>query len=216
LSFANFTRDHLPEFQQEIANIIRKARKAKKCFADNTIEIDQLRPDPTEWCRWCANAFKCPAIASTALKVAKKYAPEEVELPAKIHGHEIDNPETISKLLRLAPVLEKCIAGWKNRAREMAFEEGKEIPGYVKTERNGTRKITNALAAWDHVKDFMTMEQFFSAVGDISAVKFEEIVSSTAERGKKKERVSAVMADLFAMGAVSVSNPSQFLKASNE
>lgn len=216
LSVAEFTRDHLPEFQQEIANIIRKARKAKKCFGDNTISIDQLRPDPQEWCRFCANAYRCPAISAAALKIAKRYVENTVEVPDEVHGHAMDDPEVISKLLKLAPVVEKCIAGWKNRARQMAFEEGLDIPGYVRVERNGSRKITNASVAWDHVKDFMTMDQFFSAVGDISASKFEEIVSSTAERGKKKERVSTIMAELFAAGAVSVSNSSQFLKASNE
>lgn len=215
LLFASFTRDNVAEIQQEIANTIRKARKAKECWTKGEISVDMLSASP-DHCRWCANAHRCPAVASTAIKVVERYAEEPLTLPEIVHGSEINNPETISNLLKLAPILEKCISGWKNRAREMAFEEGLDIPGFERAERGGIRKITNPVAAWDRVKDMMSIEQFLAALGDISAAKFEDAVGSTAPRGKKKELISTVMSDLFADGSVHVSNGSQFLRATHE
>lgn len=214
LLFAEFTRDNIDEFQQEIADTIRAARRAKRAWTDGSISINQLSASPDN-CRWCANAYKCPAVANSAIRVAKSYS-GELEVPDLVHGSEIDDPVLIAKLLKVAPILEKCIAGWKNRAREMVFEQGLDVPGYERAERAGVRKITDPIKAWNQVSGFMSIEQFLSALGDISAAKFEDIVGATAERGKKKALVSKVMADLFSEGAVSMSNPSQFLKATHE
>lgn len=215
LLFANFTRENLAEFQQDIADTIRGARRAKAKWESNSIAITDLSASPDN-CRWCANAHKCPAVTAAAIKVFKRYEDGELEVPDIVHGSEVDDPATIAKLLQIAPILEKCVAGWKNRARELVFEMGMEIPGYERAERAGSRKITDPVKAWEQVSGFMTVEQFLSSLGEISAAKFEDIVGATAERGKKKALVSKVMADLFSQGAVSMSSPSQFLKAKHD
>jgi len=207
--FDVFHRAQVADLVEEISAVITKATKFRSCFESLTIE--DLNP-ASRVCDYCARAGECPAIAAKLMKVAENYGvPDELEIPEVVHGSEIGDPETLSKLLTLAPILEKAISGWKMAARVAAFEHGMDIPDYEVKTRSGRRSITSALAAYGVIKDEVEVEDFLEGIDSFPVTKFEKLVAETAERGKKKGKVADVMSQLEDIGVIKHAEEVQYL-----
>ena len=92
-------------------------------------------------------------------------------------------------MLNVARVLQGWTAGIWERARELAFEEGWDIPGYKKVEVKARREIKEAAAAikvlGSGTKFDLPIEDLLSACSGVSITKLEEVVKAKAPRGKK-------------------------------
>ena len=114
-------------------------------------------------------------------------------------------------MLRVVPIVKKWAAGVEFAARRMAIEDGIEVPGYEVRERKGRRSITSALAAYGAIKDEVPVEDFLEGIEKFPVGKLEKLVSDMTPRGKKKERVAEVMAELHSLGVIEQGKDSQYL-----
>ena len=195
----------------DLSGIIKRAKKVHACF--EKADVSQLIPQ-IKVCNYCRNAGRCPSLAKLAIETAKKYVPDEksfLALPDEIHGSDCVDPATMSEMLKVVPVIKKWAAGVEYAARRMAIEEGEEIPGYEIKERKGRRSITSALAAYGVIKDEVPVEDFLEGIEKFPVGKLEKLVSDMAPRGKKKERVSEVMSELYSLGVIDQAKDSQYL-----
>lgn len=161
-------------------------------------------------CEFCGRKAICPALNSLALTVAKRYDPELL-IPAHLHGSNITNPEMMSTALMIAPVLEKWSSGIRKAAIDMRVKEGKEIPGFELGERRGVRKISNAQAAWDVVKEKISPEEF-AGCADVSLTDLEKAVAAKAPRGEKTAAKLHLEDALRDRDAIEDGAPSHYLK----
>jgi hypothetical protein len=173
VSFASFTRDRLPEMQLRLQTIIKRA-KAGEIF----------NPQPGI-CDYCGNQARCPALAQKALLIANRYS-EGFKLPKNTAAAgEIDNPEDLAALLKLAPIMESWAEGVKSAALDKALNEGWSLPGYRLTERKTPRSITSALQAYEAVKDTVSITDFLAACSKVSVPDLESFYSEGLPRGRK-------------------------------
>ena len=209
--FHTFTRDDVDEIIHAISGVIQRAKKIRACFskADPSLLIPQ-----TKICNYCKNAGKCPSLAKLAAETAIKYAPGEenfLPMPEQVHGSFCDDPEELAKMLRVVPIVRKWASGVEFAARNLAIEEGVDIPGFEVKERRGRRSITSALAAFGVIKDMVNVEDFLDGIDKFPVGKLEKLVSDMTPRGQKKEKVAEVMSELYKLGAVETGKDSQYL-----
>lgn len=185
VSYAKYTRDDIPRIQLRLSTVIRRAKEARKCWAKGeNVPVESLNPTPGV-CDYCANQAKCTAVTKKVLTIAAKYEGDNYPLPEEVHGSLTHDPAAIAQMLRFVPIAEKWAAGVKERAKEMAFDDFIEIPGFECRERAGRKTIKNAAAAWDAVKDKMTIDDFLLLVGDIPFNAIADKLYDQAPRGKK-------------------------------
>lgn len=210
-----FSRDDVPQLIEELSGVIRNAKEVRSCF--DSIDSALLSPQALV-CNYCENSGRCPAVAKMAVDVARKYAPGDSKIEAlpEMHGSNITDPEVMRELLDIAPILKKAVSGWEHRGRQMALEEGIEIPGYEVQERSGRRSITSALAAYGVIKDIVDIEDFLDGIDSFPVTKYEKLIASKAPRGGKKERVAEAMAELSKLGAIKKTSGSKYLSKSKK
>ena len=209
--FHTFTRDDVDEIIHAISGVIQRAKEIRACFskADPSLLIPQ-----TKICNYCKNAGKCPSLAKLAAETAIKYAPGEenfLPMPEQVHGSFCDDPEELAKMLRVVPIVRKWASGVEFAARNLAIEEGVDVPGFEVKERRGRRSITSALAAYGVIKDMVNVEDFLDGIDKFPVGKLEKLVSDMTPRGQKKEKVAEVMSELYKLGAVETGKDSQYL-----
>lgn len=173
VTFATFERDRLPEMQLRLQTIIRRA-KAGEIF----------NPQPGV-CDYCSRQAGCPKLAEKALLVADRYT-QGFKLP-KGGGslEDMNDPASLSLLLKLAPIMESWAEGVKKQALERALNDGWEIPGFRLTERKTPRSITSVLGAYEAVKDTVSITDFLAACTKVSVPDLEKNFAESVPRGKK-------------------------------
>lgn len=212
ISEATYTRasDYM-RLKDRIFKIIEGAKAADRLFESNSFEeLMKILVPSSNNCEYCGRKAICPALNSLALTVAKRYDPELL-IPAHLHGSNITDPEMMATALQIAPVLEKWSSGVRKAAIDMRIHDGKEIPGYELGERRGTRKITNAQAAWDVVKDKISPEEF-AGCADVSLTDLEKAVAAKSPRGEKRAAKTHLEDALRDRDAIEDGAPIHYLK----
>ncbi|NBQ64992.1 MAG: DUF2800 domain-containing protein [Verrucomicrobia bacterium] len=129
---------------------------------------------------------KDDAVQGMTLALAKSYdLAHDAQLPDLFHPRQLATPEKRAQAQRLVPVLEAWCGSVRKHNVEYA-KEGGEIPGYGLTTVQGSRRISDAVAAHNVVKDKLSTEEFMSCV----TVNFKELsdqVAAKAPRGQKQE-----------------------------
>jgi Protein of unknown function (DUF2800) len=164
-------------------------------------------------CEYCANQASCPSLANKALLIAKRYTEDGFPIPDQVHGSKNPDPDEIAQLLRLAPIMETWASGVRKAALDMSLTQGIEIPGFKRMERSGSRKITNALSAYDAVKDTVRVEDFLAACTGISVPQLEEFFAQSQPRGKKAKAKFELECKLKDAGALEEGATVHLLKA---
>jgi superfamily II DNA or RNA helicase len=166
-------------------------------------------------CNWCARLKNCRKWAEFGVELANRYLGEgdKYKLPeTSVHGSEITDPETLTVLWRIAPVLKAATEGWRKAALESRLE-GNDLPGLELFERRGTREITDAPGAYEAVKDVLTAEELLSAA-DLKVGALEKLWQSKQPRGSKKASLDELMMRLTEASAISSGAPTLMLKES--
>jgi hypothetical protein len=121
----------LMDFHADIEDAVSRVVKAIGHGGDVTEPAwSDANLQPSEkGCRWCLAAPKCPALKSSAQRIAKQvFAP----------GVAYD-PEALAETLDFLSILE----GWIKNTREFAYseaEKGRAIPNWKLVEKRATRK----------------------------------------------------------------------------
>lgn len=201
ISFATYTREDIPRIQTRLRGIIKRATEILGKF-DRKEPIDPaiLKPNPNICC-YCANPGRCPALTYIAMEILSKYA-TDFKIPDEVHGSAIDDPETLATLLPWTSVMETWAGGIKKRSKEVVLEEGLTIPGYEIKERAGSKAISSALAAYEAVKDHMTLEEFLGQIGDLPFNSIADVVYNAAPKGKKTKAKNELEDALRDQGAL--------------
>lgn len=175
-------------------------------------------PNPDQFnigkqCTYCGRLATCPKWASFGVEIANRYNEEgkKFQLPAgSVHGTDIEDPETLAVLWRIAPLVKKAAEGWRKAALEKRME-GEDIPGLELYEKSGTREITNAAAAYDAIADRVKPEDFIQAC-DVKITDLEKIFADSFPRGEKGKSKKELMARLTDASAISSGAPQQLLR----
>lgn len=182
MSHHTFKRSDVPNMKLRLNLVIRRAM-------DGDVHPEWYKPQ-AELCEYCARAATCPSVAKLVLSVVGKKRPE-LKVPDKIEFSRKD-PEGIADLLRLAPLMEAIASEIRQSALKINLEDGLEIPGYRRITRNTPRAVTSVIAAWDAIKDAISIEDFLQVCGKVSLPKLEEYFASKAEKGEKGKAMVAL------------------------
>tara|TARA_Y100001956_G_C4084031_1_gene169769 strand:- start:286 stop:1008 length:723 start_codon:yes stop_codon:yes gene_type:complete len=156
VSTSCFTRTEVLLFRDRIRLIVDRA----------TVESPDLNPN-TEACRFCGRRVDCKALADKILPIAKKYASSSSDFSLsfweKMDPEKVSDPETISRMKRVAQVMDRWKSAVDQRALTLAVEEGHAIPGFKLLYRYPTSKISDAADAFEALSDSISPEEFQSA-----------------------------------------------------
>ena len=158
----------------------------------NVIVARATAPEPelnprTEACRFCKNKVSCPALKEQLLPLAKKYESNNfaIDLLKKYSPSAVEDPDVLSRMLEVAPVMEAWAKAAKAKALEVATETGEEIPGYEVRYRSSKAKIEDPQKAFEAIEEHMTAEEFMQAC-DVSIPKLAKKRAESLPRGEKK------------------------------
>jgi hypothetical protein len=214
ITFHTYRREDCARIQLRLSTIIRRAEQFQYVWKGRGgVPVEMFNPQPGN-CEFCANQWKCHAVTAKVFDIARKYGTDGLPVPAKVHGSETEDPEDMAKLLLLLPVVQQWIDGVKARSKQMAFEEGLEIPGFEAKERAGRRTITSASAAWHALVELhpeIGAEDFIARLGPISFNDIAEVAKESAPRGKKTAAQNEFEDKLIEMGVLDQSPPSRYL-----
>jgi hypothetical protein len=192
-----FTRDEIPMLRSRISVIIARA------------ELDQppLNPDPRA-CQYCAAKGTCPALAEKALMIPKG---NHWDLPAELNPGALTDPNQVSKILSIVPVIE----AWAKEVRETALtmaREGHQIPGYSLRHRSGKRVIKDLLPAWDIIhNDFgIELHEFLPACS-VSIGAIEDAVKAKAEKGGGSKLLKQLNSRMAEAGIITTAADVEYL-----
>ena len=206
VSYATFHRTDLPKMKLRLQTVIARAKEGS-------------HRNPQEGvCDYCGNKATCAALAEKVFLIAKKFPREGYTLPElPPEGvSSVEDPETLSKLLKIAPIVEDWAKQVKAYATEKAVNELWEIPGYRLTERSTPRVINNPLAAWNALKDTVKLEDFLAAVSRVSVPDLEKYYAESAPRGKKGQAKQELNNRLIDAEAMTQEGVIHVLKAEKE
>jgi hypothetical protein len=214
VTFHTYERADCDRIKLRLNTIIRRAEQFQSDWnGRQPIPVEMFNPQPN-LCEFCAHQSRCHAVTAKVFDIAKKYGTNGLPVPAQVHGSETDDPEDMANLLQLLPVVQAWIDGVKARSKQMAFEEGLEIPGFEPKERAGRRTITSATAAWDVLSKMvpdMTIDDFLSRMGPVSFNDIADVVKDATPRGKKTAMANQFEDALIEMGVLDQAPPSQYL-----
>jgi len=169
-------------------------------------------------CAWCGRMAVCKAWAQLGIEIANRANKdgEKYELPkgGRLDGEDID-PQTLAVLWRIAPLIKTVSEGWRSLALKKRVEEGMDIPGTELYEKKGTRSITNAMAAYDAIKDKVSPESFIEAC-DVKITELEKVFAATFPRGEKGASKSELTCRLLDASALTSGAPVQLLRESKQ
>ena len=202
VSMGEFTRADMPRIQQEISEIIARARLSREHRAESRpIPLELINPTP-EVCDYCQHVGTCPKVTGLAAQIHQLYKGDDEE-QALVHGSQIEDPHTLAMHLDWAPVLEAWAKGIRRKATEEA-SIGREIPGYTLKSRTGRRTIDDArLAAKLAAENYGVPEEEFLKVCTTTWTGATNLISKHAPRGEKGKRKEAFEAELFEGGGLS-------------
>lgn len=209
-----YVRSDCDRIRLRLSTIIRRGEQFQYVWKNRGgVPVEMFNPQPS-LCEFCRNQWKCHAVTKKVFDIANKYGTDGLPVPTKVHGSETDDPEDMAKLLKLLPVIQAWVDGVKARSKEMAFEEGIEIPGFEAKERAGKRTISSAAAAWDALKEVVpdaNYDEFLASLGTVPFNGVADTVKAHAPRGKKTAAANSFEDKLIEMGVLEQSPPSQFL-----
>ena len=146
-----FRRDDLEEVRFRLRLVVERATEPEPA----------LNPEH-DTCRFCHNRLSCPALRDRLLPIARKHVANDfaVDLLQKYSPSQVKDPEVLSKMMVVAPVMEKWAAEAKKHAAKVAQETGEDIPGYNLAYRSAPQRVKDAQLAYDVLKDNIDPEVF--------------------------------------------------------
>lgn len=170
---------------------IEKARDRIRLIVDRALSDEPKLNPNTESCRFCGRRVDCPALADELLPLARKYDSSSEDFKLALWQNAdpalVTDPTTLSKMKRVAQVVDNWKKAVDKRALELAVEEGLEIPGYNLYYRNPTMKIDDAIEAFKSIENFVSAEDFQNAC-TVSLPNLAKVYAKSANTTVKNAR----------------------------
>lgn len=161
-AYAMMRFEHAPDLPRVTAHLLFGAtRHAEKINFDRDsarahvmavvakVEDPKAKPTPCDYCGWCADRVRCPALTGPAKVVAEGYGDGALGI-ANWHPSEMTNPEQIALALTIwRRVLKKWGESIEFHALEAATKQGLSLPGYDLKTRDGNRYVSDTLRAYE-------------------------------------------------------------------
>lgn len=170
---------------------IEKARDRIRLIVDRALSDDPKLNPNTESCKFCGRRVDCPALADELLPLARKYDSSSEDFKLALWQNAdpalVTDPNTLSKMKRVAQVVDNWKKAVDKRALDLAVEEGLEIPGFNLYYRNPTMKIDDAIKAFKSIENFVSAEDFQNAC-TVSLPNLAKIYAKSANTTVKNAR----------------------------
>jgi len=129
-----YTRDEIENIRFRLRLVVERATRPEP----------ELNPR-TETCRFCSHRLSCPALRQNLLPIAQKHIGNNfaVDLLKKYSPSEVTDPQVLSRMVEVAPVMEKWAQEAKKHAAQVAMETGNEIPGYQLRYRKAQKRLSD-------------------------------------------------------------------------
>lgn len=162
-------------------------------------EDQNAQPSACDYCGWCANRLKCPALIKPVLEIVKHRdgATEEDRkafeswLASGAHTSDIIDAKTMGVVLRVARVVSDFADAAEYQAKEMAMKQGVIPEGFKLQEKKGNRYVTSVTEAFGKVgipqEDFLNLcDVKFSALAEYNATT-NGLSKSSAEKEMERK-----------------------------
>lgn len=202
ISYHTWDRDRdMETIGEEIKLVIERAKLARLNFFD--ADVEALFTPLCEACDFCGNRARCRPLARKLIKITSKYDPifEVLDDPVLRPG-EIRDPKTMGLLLRAAKIAAKWAEDTQSMALEQALTEGVVPEDFRLVEVNKPRRVTNALLAYEALKDKVAWEDMLACATGVSIGKLEEIFTESAPKGEKAKYKAQLSDRLLDAGAL--------------
>tara|TARA_R100001463_G_scaffold9114_6_gene27456 strand:- start:13250 stop:14104 length:855 start_codon:yes stop_codon:yes gene_type:complete len=205
-----FDRDDLEVARDRVRLIVQRATNPET----------PLNPT-TDGCRYCGRRVDCPALADKLLPLAKKYesSAEDFELAVWENADPavVTDPDTLSKMKRVGSVIERWKKAVDQRALELAYEEGMDIPGFGLYFRASTLKVDDANEAFEALKGKISADDFQKACS-ISLPALTKLYAESAGLTQKEARanVEKMLAEAGLIPSDDERVKTPYLRASNK
>lgn len=194
LDFHDFTAK---ELRNEHATRIKTILSRAAAYDAGEIPGDELLPN--DGCQYCARVGTCPAVASSALTVAKK-----LEVPDLTDPSALTEPEHFKAALELAHVLEKWVPAVRSAAKERVLDFGIEIPGYQIVHRKVPRSFDNVVGVAEIAcNEFGVDRDDFIGACKVGVGAVQKLVKDAADKGDKQNALGEFESRLVADELVS-------------
>jgi hypothetical protein len=192
-----FSKDKVTELFDRISAVVQKS-----IYVQTHQEEAQKFTKVGTYCRYCQLAGECAALNnSRALAVSKH---EALPLPKHFSGLKLKTPEDFALARYYVEVIEQGFESLKQRAYEVADENGGEIRAtlpngkevvYEVAERNSDRVLGEAALVADALKENLTEAEVLGAaklnIGALEAVAKNAMVENAKLRGEKITKKAA-------------------------
>lgn len=179
-----YYRDQFDGMRLRIRTIVNRAIEANKTPDDFS------RATPTaSGCLFCANVGRCPAVASIALSVGKKFAP--LEIPSSVSTSIFNDPTQAALGLRIAGILKTWAEAYRTQVTAKTVEDPNFTPTGYRLTQMSKRSVVSAKKLAELAKDFLPecerdkVDELF----DIPIGGLEKLISVNALRGSKEKTV---------------------------
>jgi hypothetical protein len=171
------------------------------------------KPQPCQYCKWCADMLTCPAVNSRMALVAESFATLPA-IPAKLLAPEtITDPAEMGRCLIFATV---TMSQYIKRLAQVAdaieaaamgmSDSGTAIPNFKRIEKEGNKKIRDPQKAFDAVG--LPAEDFYKAVS-VSLPKLAEAYGDKNGLSVKEARKTV---EKLAAAAIGLEKPKKSLE----
>jgi hypothetical protein len=180
-SAAVFTRDTSDKLAMDVYRVVTSA------FSPDS------EPCPGDACKFCGKFGTCSAVKSLT----------DTEVLTGWLEEARTDPEKMSALLGLCPVLTKLIDEIKAAASRMRFDAGIEIPGYTVVHSSSKTKVQEVQQVVKYLTSNLGLDApTILSYCSLSVNDLEDLIMSTAKRGTKDDTLDRVMTELRAQGCV--------------
>lgn len=141
------------------------------------------KPNPCDYCGWCARRLTCPALLEKANAVIAGREDWKLE---QWHGSKIESAEEMGKALCLARQLSDWCESVEFHAKEMALKKGMMPTGFKLQQRQGNRFVSSVsdafpLAGLPQAEFLKACDCKPSALFEAYAI-FNQLPKATAEK----------------------------------
>ena len=192
-----FTRDKVTGLFDRISSVVQKS-----IYVQSHPEEAQKFTKVGTYCKYCELAGECAALNNSRALAVSKY--EGLPLPKHFSGLKLKTPEDFALARYYVEVIEQGFESLKQRAYEVADENGGEIRCTLPTgkeviyevaERSADRVLGEATLVADALKENLTEAEVLGAaklnIGALETVAKNAMVENAKLRGEKLTKKAA-------------------------
>lgn len=207
VTYGVFTRAQFGELYLRVQTVVARAREAHRRLLDEDYSMATPRVPA---CNFCANIGECPKVAEFACKVGHKFHP--LEIPGDLTPTGLKTGDDASVGIRLSQVLAVWCKAFRSAVSDRVIRGDAPLPPGFRVEQRSDREVIDSAKLKEIALRHITTTELDS-LAKYAFGAIEELISTNAPRGSKKDAVEQFQEELINEGAVKRGSPYSFLKA---